>query len=273
MKYILVILVLCASPCFGWGILMMSGGVAGSAGETDWTVDASLQALYSFESGAMTTDSSPNTNTLVCVNDPTCPSANTTEYQELSQSANCTATGTDLSYYITQSNLNADFPGNGTGDDTITIGGWVRITTLASSDYLWNIYDGSANVFGVYQTDSAGTLRFLVNGSSTVYHNATVTATASSWYFVAMVYDGSDLSAYVQVSTGGGSEFNSTTASVGGIDDMGASGEFDVGGQNQGGGIADSFIGQVDGLAVFTRAFTQAELDSVFTNGWDGDGW
>ena len=67
-------------------------------------------------------------------------------------------------------------------------------------------------------------------------------------------------------------EYNTTAESTeADLDNMTVNGGFATG--KSGNANANCFDGQLDALAVFNRAFTKAELDGVFTNGWDGDGW
>lgn len=259
------------------GFLLNSFGTFGDGGGggTDWTADSSIRALYSFESGGIALDSTANNNDLTCNNDPTCPDADTTNYKELVQAASFTAAGTDKMYHITQPNMSANMIGNGAGTSSATVAGWVRVTTLSTSDYLWSLYGDSplTNVFSLYQSDASGTLTFALEGSTgSTTLSPTTTLSASTYYFVGIVYDSTNVYVYIRQDGGGSSEWVSSSASLGDIADITSSGVLAIGARTSD-AAGNAFYGQLDGVAIFERAFNQTELDSVFSNGWDGDGW
>lgn len=245
----------------------------GGGGGTDWTADSNMKGLYYFESGSFEQDSK-STNHVDDAASAATPSADTTNKIEGSQSAQHTVTGTDTGSVLAQANMTADFPCNGTGDGEITIAGWIRQTTLRTA-YVANIADGVAGKFYL-QVLSTGELKSFLDGSGGTSFTTTATPmTANNWFFVAAVYSdsGNELMLYWRQQGGGSSTVETTTSNVGTLDDIGGSGTFTIGGRYDNSGNT-SVEGSIDALAVINGdALTQAELDGVFLNGWDGDGW
>ena len=261
---------LCASS--GWarglGVLGLGGGPAGGATGTDWTANSSLQALYSLESGVITADSGPNNQTMTCAG--SCPDADTTNYVELLSSGATTQISPVKMMYLPRTEMVSTFPGNGTGDGNITIGCWVRISAYNSSKFVFNIRKSNGdNIYSMYFGGSDGTASAKIDATTANTVNFPATLSLNTWYFVAVIYSAPTLTAYIR-EYGAVSSSVSTVASSGTLDDMGSTGMFAIGGAFSGGAV---IIGNVDAVAVFNRSFSQSELDSVFANGWDGNGW
>lgn len=251
-------------------------GVSGGEGGTNWTADPNMKALYYFEDGNFssgTVDSDGNND--LGIGTYEAPAVNTTNYIEGSQSATFEAAGTDSSFIITHTGLDADFPGMGSGDSEITMAGWVRITTYGASNYWATIQDNDplVDTAAIYESDASGSLTAAVdgtNGSASV--TSTVDCSINTWYFVGLSYSDSatELRIYVRQQGGGSSTWNTTTADLNDLEDISGNGVWYIGNNS----VANAPYGDADGWAVFNGdALTQAELDGVFSNGWDGNGW
>lgn len=236
---------------------------------TDWTADPTMVALYSFESGAIDQDS-VGTNHVDDAVTSEDPAPDTTNHKELAQAADFEQDGVDDGLILSYANAEADFPCNGTGDGEITIGGWVRPESIAVTMTLVGIN----NLQQRFQVFGSGVLYVDLNGSASDEYTTTATLTAGSTYFVAYVYSDVDdaIRVYIREESAGSStwEEDLTITSVGTLGDA-TGGTFQVGAASDGGVGLD---GVMDGWGVFNgKAMTQAELDGVFDNGWDGDGW
>ena len=110
----------------------------------DFSGDSALQAHHSFESGALTTDSSGNSNTLSLVNTPT---ASATQYKEGSYSALIQRSNLE-GFYILDSNLSSAFPlKNGDTNKKISSCGWIYFNTLPTGivPYISGKWDSTNN--------------------------------------------------------------------------------------------------------------------------------
>jgi hypothetical protein len=249
----------------------------GGSGGTDWTADSNMIALYNFEDGNFssgTVDSDGNND--MGLGSYEAPTVNTTNYIEGSQSATFDAAGTDNSFEVSQSGLDAGFPGNGTGDNEITVAGWIRITTYGADNYWFAIRDFSPYtvILSIYESAADGSMSVYFDGtggSATV--TSTVDCSTNTWYFVALSYSdqSTTLAIYVREYGSGSSTWTeNTSADFDDLEDISSSGTVYLG------NCETTFApyGDADAWAVFNGdALTQTELDGVFTNGWDGNGW
>jgi hypothetical protein len=289
-------------------MLPLAGGgtPAASPSGVDWTADSNMVALYLFEdpednstcngsgdpysccdgsaSGTNcmcsgTVDSVGN-NDLSLSNGDDSPTIDSTNYIEGSQSASVEASGDDAFFLLSRADMDEDFPGNGTGDTEITIAGWIRIESYDANNYWVSIRDGNPNVItaAIYEADSEGSLAVTVDGTG---GSATVTSTADcsldTFYFVALSYSDSATTLAIYVREYGSETSTWTENTSADLDDLEnmvlptAVGLMEIGNGN---GATMAPYGQVDAFAIFNGdALTQEELDGVFSNGWDGDGW
>jgi hypothetical protein len=261
-------------------VMIVGGETPAGGGGTDWTADSNLKALYYFEDANFSTgtvDSDGNNDLDIGTAAPTVDSSN---YIEGSQAATLDATGDDKFFKQEQTSLDSDFPQNGTGDGEITFACWIRITTFGSDNW-WmaissSIADFGNEIFGLRESDAAGELQGNADGSSNVTITSSAAVDINSFYFVALVYsDAADyLYLYKRKEGAGSSTWESQAADIGTLDDMTASGGVLIGNDKRDGGPAHAPYGQVDACVFINGdALTQAELDGVFTNGWDGNGW
>lgn len=269
---LIVIFILFSIPA--WAIYQSStfgnrSGVAAGGGGTDWTSYAALEGLYYFEtSPGIEQDSSGNGNHIDDAANITAPSADTTDYIEGSQSADY-AGDNDTGSILDLDNAGADFPLNGAGDGEITVAGWIIVSSFSTSDYVVNIGSGQ---FAISFDDSQHLEGFL-NGTSGVTLTGVNALDTGKW-FIALVYsDSADYGyLYYRKEGAGSSYWEATAADIGTLDDA-SSGVFAVGCYDDSDGNAKTLQGSIDALGVFNgKAFSQAELDEVFSCGWDGNG-
>jgi hypothetical protein len=250
-----------------------------SSGGTDWTADATMKALYYFETSPGFTQDSKGTNHIddfVSANPMTTTGA---QKVEGSASALCDADGEGLGC----SAVTTGFPCLDT-TTKMTVGLWFRpassgfpneyagILLCAGRSADWGFWIG----FGINETVP----KFLVRGAADYYTAASdiTLVTTGKWYFIAGSYeyvDGTNdkLNIYVRASDAGSSSWQPGTTRVVGTLPDNSDMWFAVGLHSDNGDLK-SAQGDYDALAVFNgTAMTQAQLDSVFTNGWDGNGW
>jgi hypothetical protein len=245
---------------------------AGGGGGTDWTADATLKGLYLFNSSpGINQDSSGKGNHIDDATAAEAPAASTGDKIEGDQAADFETSGNDDGLILSYANASVDFPCNGTGDGEVTFAGWVKAESIANPGYIAGISSG--NVFR-FTCVTGGTLVINFDGSSTATHTSTATIATGTWYFVAAVYSdaANEIRLYIRQQGAGSSTWETTAANIGTLDDASAS-SFSIGCRLDN-ISANCWDGLIDALAVFNgKAFTQAELDGVFTNGWDGNGW
>lgn len=161
----------------------------------NFATDASVKALYNFESGALGTDSGPvGTNTLTLRNTPT---ADTTHYKQ--GAAGVALAAASHQYLdITNANLSTGFPFK-SGDTTklLTVCAWVYANSLSG----WNGLLGMLSYAGA---DNSGwglefngtTLYAMWNGSDI---STGLTLTTGYWYHITLWMDGVNKSLKVKV--------------------------------------------------------------------------
>lgn len=244
----------------------------GGGGGTDWTADATMKALYLFNSSPGINRDSKSTNHIDDATTIDAPAASSGDKIEGDQCADFETASNDDGFKLLMSNATADFPSNGTGDGEITLGCWVKAESIAATMYIACWADANGHYLRV---NSSGNLIIRMNGTAAVVLTTTATITAGTWYFVALVYSDSanSIRCYIRAQGAGSSTWETTDGtSVGTLDDFSAN-SFFVGcfADAASGGCWD---GLIDAMAVFNgKAMSQAELDGVFVNGWDGNGW
>lgn len=243
----------------------------GGGGATDWTADPTMVALYLFNSGGISDDSSGKANHANDATLLTSPSASSGDKIEGDQAADFENAGNDQGFALTISTASADFIANGTGDGEITMAGWVKCESSAATQYFVTI----PSITPRFSMASANTLFTEYHGAANVTLASTATITDGAWWFVATVYSNANdqIRIYLRQQGSGSSTWETVSAAtVGTLDDASAQ-SFIIGASSDATSAA-GFDGLMDAWAIFNgKAFTQAELDSVFTNGWDGNGW
>lgn len=264
-----------AAPSFAFDmpalIVKKKAAAAGGGGGTDWTADASMKALYYFESSPGLMKDSKGTNHIQDNASAAGGPADTTNYTQGTQSGTCASYGVnDTAYVLAQANMSADFPCNGTGDGEITVAGWVRPTRVQTTG---GYYANAGDKFRMFLNTGA-VVTVLADGSTSVSVNSTTALTNNNWFFIAGVYDDAsdNLCVYVRQQGAGSSEYTCATANIGTLDSLGAA-PFVVG--NRTDSTSDSACdGSLDAWSVFNgKAMSRSELDGIFINGWSGAGW
>jgi hypothetical protein len=163
------------------------------------------------------------------------------------------------------------FPFKGTGTDEVTIAGWFyydrNYWTYAIP---WSYHLGTSYT----RINNSGMVRTIFDGSSDVGLNSSANISTGTWYFFAAVYSNSADKIYHYCKAAGAASWlfaDNVDANIGSLD-YSTSNKFSLGcdGDRSGG----QFDGKMDAWAIFNgKAFTQSELEGVFDNGWDGNGW
>ena len=243
----------------------------GGGGGTDWTADSSMIALYLFEaSPGIGQDSDGSSHFDDEVSSPS-PVAETTsgEFKEGSQGAMFDVLGTDSAAVCSNANLDGSFPGNGSSQGEISLGGWIYVNSSTAIGYIFT-YAGGINRILLLANN---TVQFKLYGAADVTFTSTETIDDNTLTFFVVTYsDTDDEVAFYFRPDGGSSTYETYSAStVGTLDNQTADVMF---GNNSDGGNGFGFDGVLDAWAFFTgEALTETELDGIYTNGWDGDGW
>jgi hypothetical protein len=233
--------------------------------------DPDVVALYRFESGALTTDSSGNGNTLLDMNTV---QNDTTHYKEGSQSAYFQASNTEH-FLINDSgsNLSDNFPcKNGTSNNVFSFSAWVRIEeflpgyihTIAAK---WDSGEGDRSFY--FAIDNATkAVRFQLgynSGNSSEQKNHGSTLSARTWYHVTVCYRDSDKTYAIRVRDANGdvvgSDVETTWSNNINVED----GEFAIGAfyYNSNPYPSGKMNGQIDELVIFNRFLTASEATTI----------
>lgn len=220
--------------------------------------DASLEAYYRFESGAETTDSSTNSNTLTAINTPTYVGG---KY----------GNGTHLIAASTQNFTIADTAAL-KPTAAFSVGGWIRTSTTADQ-MVFESYQQNTGVAGFQLTEtSAGVISFNTGkntgtGLGSDYQRVlgTTDITDGAWHHIIGVWTGSYLKVYVdgvedntQVAWAVAPVYHANNAIRIGVNEY-VTGVSKIGYWN----------GDLDDIYFFSRTLTDAEILQLYKDGAD----
>lgn len=253
-------------------VATMNLAAAAPTGGTDWTANEFLAGLYYFDSGGIQSDSSGQGNDIDENVGADPPSASAGDKIQGDQSADFESDGNDDACVIYMTNASALFPFKDANTAEITFAGWIQLESATSSRYVWS-ENASENHLRVLST--ATNLSFQLKGAGgTEIFTITNELDLGIWYFIASVYSDAADEMYLYYRS------NGAPASVWLTNTSATSGTLNIGTNNflLPGNLdttsATGIDGKMDAWALFNgKVFTQAELDGVYTNGWDGDGW
>jgi len=237
----------------------------------NFSSDPDVVALYRFEAGALTTDSSGKGNTLTSSGSP---ESDTTNYKEGSAAVRLVYGDADR-FHRDDVDLSSDFPlKNGTSNNVFSIVAWIRPTTINSSythciAAKWDSYNGR-RTFHFSVEGSSGKLRINLgynNGSSSTafLHNSVLIT--DTWYHVTLAYRNSDKTYALRVRDASGnvvgSDVEGTWDNNINIEDA----PFTIGVFNYNGTYYSTsrFDGQLDELVVFKRFLAVSESTAIAT--------
>lgn len=238
----------------------------------DFSGDANVQGLWTFEDYTVDTDNvadtSGNSNTLDNIQDSGYPDADTANNMEGVIGAFSDNTQTSQ-FRRTDGNLNADFPGkNGTGNTTITLCCWIRPSNISALGYIATKYRASTNErsWQLFRNDSGGNdiVFFSIgyNGGAsaeTVNLGSQMTLVATQKYHVGVSYDGSTKAWIIRgwdVTAGMAYTASGTMTNVMSRDTEDLK-------LFTGGAQVSNFRGTIDEVVIWNRALSVAEIDQV----------
>lgn len=227
--------------------------------------DPDVVALYRFESGALTTDSSGNGNTLTDVNTV---AEDTTNEKEGACCADFTKANSEV-LYRTDANLSSNFPlKSGTSNKKFTISAWIRLKSVVPAGAYYVIFSkyGSGLMSFWMGLNEDEKLMFSLgynNGDSEELSSPHASAlSTNTWYRATISYDDSDKSYAIRIRDANGS--------VVGTDLTGnTTNNINVEGGRIGIGAAywtswvQYFDGLIDELVVFKRVLSATEITAI----------
>jgi len=98
-----------------------------------------------------------------------------------------------------------------------------------------------------------------INGSGWWYFDCATTLTTGVWYHVAMVYDGTNITGYVNGMADGSETPGPSTAQA-------SDGTLSIGVHHYGGNLAGYFPGQIDELGIYNRALSSNEVAALYAS-------
>lgn len=235
----------------------------------NWTGASGLCAVYNFENGALTTDSSGNGNTLTA--SASAPTADTVNYKQGAGSVDC-ETSSDQYYTRADANLSAGFPLKvGTTNYSFTFTCWVRAESLSSSYYrfVWT------KPLASYQThtdlnllSTAFTFGVCFSGTTRTISCLSPAPVTGRWYFIGCTYDRATGTGRLWIwdDTTQAVIYNGTQPWAGYGDpdtSVGGKSSFNVGADPSKPVLTTHWDGNIDELTVWNRALTVAELTAI----------
>ena len=195
----------------------------------------------------------------------------------------------DLQFNSAYSSFSLDFDGtndyvNGGVNTSLasatnfSLSGWFYFDSVANNKTLFS-YGGTGVNYGMtVQTYASGNLIFVIasatndSGSNYIQTNLSSVLTTSTWYNIVCTYDGSQAGntdkakiyingTEVAYAAGGGTIPATTSASTGPFN----IGQWDLGGSNR------FFNGKIDEVSIFNKTLNQAEITSIYNNGYPKD--
>ncbi|MBW2636922.1 MAG: hypothetical protein JRC86_05280 [Deltaproteobacteria bacterium] len=244
--------------------------------------DPNVIALYRFENGALTVDSSGNGNTLTPVNTP---DANTVDYKEGAASGNFIR-ASEEAYTVTDGNLSVKFPyKNGQTSQPFSVTCWARLIK-DDTDPFWIAHKDSLHVgtkgWGLYFNGAAKNAKLAIDtnplGGSGLVCNWPTGADEYKWYFVAVMVDevGTLITTYMHVwDQDAGTSLGGSLDQTGTQDDAntltGNTMQFSVGAAT-----ANPFLyeynGQIDELVIWDYAISMDDVNDLKIGEYGGGG-
>ena len=241
----------------------------------DFSGDSNCVALWSFDTGALTTDSIGG-NTLANNNTV---EENTSDYKEGGCSADFEAGNAEY-FDIADTDLDANFPfKDGDATKQLSVCFWVQHETLTD----WQIYLSKWVTAGelsfIVANQASGKLLFYSSSNGTAIDlkaHGTAMATGK-WYHVGVVHDGVNKTIRVRIwddDAGAmlGADLDTTFASTTHVDES----PLEIGGRNP--GTTNHYDGELDEMVVFKDLLTDDEIDDIRrgiygkgTNDFSGD--
>jgi hypothetical protein len=235
----------------------------------DFSSEASVKALWRFESGALTTDSK-GTNTLTAHNTP---AEDTTDYKEGACAVALVTADADY-FNIPDANLDSGFPFK-SGDTTKLMSVCLHFkgTSFSTSNrHIIGKWSENGKRSWILTVTSSGQLRFYYSsdGSTSNYYSM-LTLTANRWYHIGFAVDGVNKRFYcrlVDESTGTAyyyyPVFLSTVIAA-------TNSDLQIGCVYDSSGNPKEFLsGKLDEIVVFDRLIAFSEMEKIRLGTYDG---
>jgi len=249
-------------------LLLLCGPVLAA---NDFASDADCVALWKMDDGALTTDTLGG-NTLTNLGAKFSADTDEADHKEGDASAYANS-GSNQGLYITDDNLDADFPWEkNIADATYSIAFWVKFNTLQTSyiisKYYWS--NGERSAIIAFGTNAGDSDRFQLivyhsvdsgNSVTPIYHTAdTWDGATATWYHVGVTYNDTTNEVNTYIYTDGGST-SSDSGDFGADLYVGSSEEVYIGsGVN---GTSGKIDGWIDEVVVWKRVLTESEMVDV----------
>jgi hypothetical protein len=226
----------------------------------NFNFDQSCVAVYNFEDGFLTTDSSSGgvPNTLTAINSPT---ADLIYYKQGTSSTKLVKASRQC-YHIADVDLSSDFPLKNTGQEAGTWVGWIRHNTINfwGNRFLYKV-QSNGSYYGIESGDSIFSIRW-----GQYLYSTDIPVTINTWYHVAFTFDGSTNSIATRIfRDSDGQVFTHSTsgAGFGQYYDPALSSFLPGEGFYIGGTPNDNVDGYIDEVVVFNRVLSNDEIDEI----------
>ena len=232
----------------------------------DFSGDPRVQAIWNFESGALTTDDSGNGNTLTLGAAGAAPTEDTGDYKQGSCCIDFESSSSQYAY-ITDANLSSNFPlKNGDGGKRITVCCWVKFESLASANrWIWSKYDTNGKrSLGLCVHSSYGFTIYVGynSGNSDNYWRTGFIPKLDTWYHVTLWSDGGTTSNWLRIydgDQGGVIFFDRAWQQYTNVEDS----NWVIGARWSTSAPTEFHDGKIDELVVFNDFLSESEMDAI----------
>lgn len=216
--------------------------------DTSLFSDGSLVSYWKLDESSGDASDSKGSNTLI--------NNNTVTFAQ-GKFGNCADTGSGNTNKWMNVASNLGLTTDGTGN--ITVSGWINMASFIGGDYDMQFALARLNQrqFWFGTRNSGSELSVFVLGSSLVHYNSSYTFATSTWYHVAFTMAGTALTLYVN-----GVNIGSHT-----IGALGTRTGFDSFSLFRESGDSKYASGKIDDVAVFSRALSPAEIQTLYYAG------
>lgn len=185
------------------------------------------------------------------------PNFNDMANLSLTSPSNGSATFNGTNEYIVGPNVNAQTQLGIT--NAFSVNAWVNVKDNGNYKGVFTLWDNFADEsFGIWVDPSEKFHYFIRLTTGNVIYTSSATMPIGSWYLMTLTYDGANIKTYVNGS------LDSTSAATGNLSDQTGGtpiGDINIGCQNSNGTAA--FSGNLANVAVWNRALTSDEINSI----------
>jgi len=231
----------------------------GASDPDDFTQDANIVSWWYLDESSGTRYDGSGTSNNDLTDNNTVTSYSTTNLSVKEGAAAASFAGGSSESLSGTDNASLSVTGN------LTLVAWIRPTSVSGDNGIMGKSDGASDrSYYFYINEGNLYAKISPSGGGAAQPLGATTLSTNTWYHAALVYNGTDLRLYLDGVLDSNGASNPLTYSSGIFDSSTA---FSIGSR---GTTADYFDGQIDEAAVFNRALSADEIQSIYENGLNG---